>query len=392
MLKNFLGIIILLSIFPFLALADGGSGVNQSIQGNEYLVGYIAQLAPMAINPYLTIFLTSLFSNLGLTNDLVMTNAYLANGWVLGISGALVAITSLPKILGDKLTGPLSLAINYLDTKAAIIINISVLLLPVFFDSSEQMQETAMMVMGLDISFKTLVLIIVSVIYLVVVMTVKFFLETLIFLSPIPLLDSIFEILKIVLTIGLTFLALVFPYFALFLTIISFLICLIFYKRAKRKLVQIKYLIIDPVLNVIFFRKVALVSPQSPDKVKKEDCVLLLPIVTVQKIGSIAVAKKAHLQKENEISSVHTWHWIKGEKEEVLDLNGAVLVNRTLSMSIEKEGKKLIKINNSYRKHIDEIAGTLGIEVERKSLMDSMKKGVFSSMRGKQNDVNEALQ
>lgn len=385
------GLLALLLSLPLLALAtEAGEQINTSIHSNEYILAYIAQLAPMAVNPYLTVFLTSLFSNLGWENALVTTNPYLGNYWVLGLTGTLVLLTSLPKILGDKLAGPLTITINYLDSKAAVLINLLILVVPVLFNPSPALNESAVQTMGIDLDIRTAILIFVSVYYLIVVMTVRFFIETMIFLSPFPLVDSAFEILKIGLTIGLTVLAFAFPYVAFAIAVFSFLISLLFYQRAKRSLQRMKYLFLDPMLHFIIRRKAEQVNEKGTRLVDGSP-EILIPVITSKTVGGIKKSKKVFLcVLDNENSLIQARSFRKPVSE-LLNSN-FIFKQKVFYTSVSDEQGEVFRINRSYRKFIPEIAKAMGAEFEANNKKSWKGISLFKSVRSDLDALGDALE
>ncbi|MBO0589980.1 hypothetical protein I2486_01045 [Cellulophaga sp. E16_2] len=89
----------------------------------------------MAINPYITTFLTSLCSKLGFHNDIVPINPFLNNWFVLILFGVLFLSTALVGTVfkTNKATASIGLADNYLSNHAALISNGFVMLAPIFF-------------------------------------------------------------------------------------------------------------------------------------------------------------------------------------------------------------------------------------------------------------------
>ena len=381
------GILALLLSLPLLALAsETGEQINASIHSNEYILAYIAQLAPMAVNPYLTVFLTSLFSNLGWENALVTTNPYLGNYWVLGITGTLVLLTSLPKILGDKLAGPLAMTINYLDSKAAVLINLLILVVPVLFDQSPALEETAVQTMGIDLDIRTVILIFVSVYYLIVVMTVRFFLETMIFLSPFPLVDSAFEILKIGLTIGLTVLAFAFPW----LQVASPHAFLLFYRRAKRSLQRMKYLFLEPMLHFIIRRKARLVK-ETETKLVDGTPDVLIPVITSKTMGDIKKSKKVFLCiVDNEASLILARSFRKPVSESLH--SSFVFKQKMFYSSVSDEQGEVFRINRSYRKFVPDIAKAMNAEFDEGNKKSWTDFSLFKSVRSDHAALEDALE
>ena len=66
--KKLLPLLILFIFTPLLLLAQSQEELNNALNSNEILIQQLGQLGPMAFNPYITIFTTSLFSMLDIKN------------------------------------------------------------------------------------------------------------------------------------------------------------------------------------------------------------------------------------------------------------------------------------------------------------------------------------
>jgi len=69
-------LIIVLLILPLFVIAQetGSSNATSTIHQNTGFASMLGQLLPMGINPYATVFLTSIFSKFGLENQYVATS------------------------------------------------------------------------------------------------------------------------------------------------------------------------------------------------------------------------------------------------------------------------------------------------------------------------------
>ena len=244
-------IFLLILLLPFLLFAQTeNTEIQQVLTQNVSLIDQFSQLAPMAINPYITVFLTSLCAKLGFHNDFVATNPFFNNWFILILFGTLFLFTALVGTVfkTNKATAPIGLADNYLSNHAALIINGVVMLASSFF--ADTPNEVVYQAGFISISLKTLLVLATSMYFLVIVMSVRFFIDTLIFLSPIPFIDSILEIIKIIVSIIFVVISIVSPITSVIVSIIMFITALIFYRKSIRFVSRIKYLFIYPILNV----------------------------------------------------------------------------------------------------------------------------------------------
>ena len=239
--REFLIALLLLLPMFFLGQETAPNNATNTIHQNSGFASLLGQLLPMGINPYATVFLTSIFSKFGLENQYVATNPFFDNWAVVIIFGALFLFTSLVGTVfkTNKATAAIGLADNYLSGHAAIIINIFVILAPTFLGVSNNEPEIIQQANFMNIGLKTLLILVVSIYFLIVVSSVRFFVDILIFLSPIPLIDSILEIIKIVVTLFFVLLAAIFPTVSAVVAIVIFIFSLMFYKRSMLSLIHI---------------------------------------------------------------------------------------------------------------------------------------------------------
>jgi len=357
-------------MMPLLLIAQefGSNSATSTIHQNTGFAALLGQLLPMGINPYATVFLTSVFSKFGLENQYVATNPFFDSWIVLIVFGVLFLFTSLVGTVfkTNKATAAIGLADNYLSGHAAIIINIIVILAPTFFGSPaepEIIQQASLLSVGL----KTLMILIVSIYFLIVVSSVRFFIDILIFLSPIPLIDSILEIAKIVFTLFFVLLAAIFPTASAVVAVIIFLFSLIMYKRSVRLVNKTKYLFVYPVLD--FFKS-------EPEFTEENFSV---PVYLKMKTKKMKKGTIAKLIKEDGKLFLVNERFFGPNTKETIDLSDCFIQQSHLRSKITNEdGNKLLILNTSYYKHIAVIASILNIPVEGNAVLslDSGEKSL----------------
>lgn len=207
----------------------------------------------MSINPYASVFLTSVCSKAGFHNDYVATHPFYNNWVVIILFGVLFLFTLIvkPVMATNKLTGILVATDNYLEGKAAILINIIVMVLPMVLGTNVEPPEMAIQMAGmLSFGIKTVLVLILSTYVLFVVMTIRLFIDFLIYLSPLPMVDTVVQVLKVVVSGGLVVLSIVSPMLSVLVLGMMFLVSLVFYRRARRLINRLTYLLVDPVLSL----------------------------------------------------------------------------------------------------------------------------------------------
>lgn len=241
------------------------SEVESALVANASLVESFSLLSPISISPFWTLFITSLASTLGIGNEYIVTHPLLGNWAMLLISGFLVLFTTLPNL--TKVSKPIGLAIKFLENKAGIVLFIVILVVPYLFPPEGT--APAVVHMGLfDIPFSVLLMIGLAIPYYIVVMTVRYLLEILIFLSPIPLLDALFEFIKKGITFFLIVVYFLVPSFGFVLSIFIFIVAFFFFKRARRISNFFQYVFVEPILARVFGRKQGMISRRLPRKIK----------------------------------------------------------------------------------------------------------------------------
>ncbi|TCI91352.1 hypothetical protein [Tenacibaculum sp. M341] len=374
---------LLLSI-PFLLIAQHASPMA-AVDSNSSLVSQLAQLLPMGINPYATVFLTSILSKMGIHNDFVGTNPFFDNWLILGIFGILFLFTALVGTVfkTNKATAVIGLADNYLSNHAAIFINIIVMIAPAIFTQTAEhpaVQEAGIFSIGLQ----TILVLIVSVYFLMVVTTVRFFIDILIFLSPIPFIDSILEVAKIVVTVLFVLISVFYPTFSVILAVITFLIALSMYRKSVRMVNKTSYLFIHPVLQ-LFKKKTTLLERNNTFAIR---------VYCATKTKKFKKGTIATLTEKSNTFVLTKKRFFVNTIEEVIDINDLSITEGKLSSKIKNgDDSFTLLLNRSYRKHLESIANTLGIHFESKQKTTATEKktaliGSVKNMFDK-NDIEE---
>ncbi|CAM1343933.1 hypothetical protein [Tenacibaculum amylolyticum] len=388
MKKTLTKLSLLLSLcIPYLVIAQHKStSLIGSVAHSGDLVSQLAQLLPMGINPYATVFVTSILSKMGIHNDFIATNPFFDSWLIVSLFGFLFLFTSLVGTVfkTNKATAAIGLADNYLSSHAAIIINIIVIVSPLlFFDANNNgagTQEAGFFSLGL----KTLLVLIISIYFLVVVTTVRFFIDILIFLSPIPFIDSILEIVKIVITILFVLISVFYPTFSVILSVLAFIISLMMYRKSVQLVNKTKYLFVFPILN-LFKNKEKLLTHNDLFSF----CVYLKTASKKFKKGSVVRLVK----KEGTVYLVKD-RFLFSSIEETIDISNFTLTKKHLSSTVSNDDKtKVLLLNRSYHKYLQEIKTTFDFEIPFTEATEDInsQKGLLSRAKNmfNKNDINE---
>lgn len=342
--------------------------------------------APMALSPFWTLFITALVSTLGIETTPFASNPLLNNNIVLVLSFVMVLVTTLPSM--TKVSKPIALAAKFLEDQASYFIFVLLMLAQNMAQPENQMQQGLITFGIFDMPFLTLLLIGLVIPYFMVVMTVRYFLEILIFLSPLPLLDGLFELAQKGGTLFLIFLFFVFPWLGFALSILIFFISFLFFKRAVKTTNFFEYIYIQPILFRGFRKKQSLSSDHTPAKIKKHfsDTVLSIRCLTTKQIGRIPSKSKVWLVRNDEKLFVCRLRFLKPltAVEIYPSSTGSVQIGQDLSYLLIQDGQATFKLllNNTYLELVDDI--TEHFDLENIGKVGLARKKEEWSQQGKQ--------
>lgn len=329
-------------------------GAQDVVNRNQQLIAQFAQLGSIAINPYLAIFLTALFSKFGWHNDFVATNPIFDSWTVVAISGVLFLFTAIIKLMGDKVTGALRTLANYLDNKAALVIAFIIIIAPGVVSKTSIADNVIYEAGVVSIPLQTLFILVASFYFLIVVMSVRLFIEILIFLSPIPIIDTLFEIAKIIITILFVLLSIFSPTTMLVLSIFMFIGSLLFFKKARRFIAKIEHLVIAPVVRSLLGKETSLWNQG-----KLETPVLLKYKTRKFKKGTVLQL----IEKENEFFLVKR-NYLVNLKEERISFADCFITQTPVDAMIQNETRTIgLILNKNHHKHVEALATHLNIPI-----------------------------
>lgn len=215
------------------ATADlaAAQSVTQSVPWSEML----GPLAPIALSPFFGLACLSGISLLATRgvlpdNSFLQGHPVLTNPAIFAAFLILAIVTSLPRL--TKLSKPLAQACDFLETYAGIV-SVVVVQLVSRYAAAEPPLEV-LLPAGLGQITLSALLAGISILNLLVIHAVRFFFELLAWLSPVPLLDAVFEIANKAMCAGLMALYAFSPWLALAINSLMFLVCLALFKRARR--------------------------------------------------------------------------------------------------------------------------------------------------------------
>ena len=225
---------------------------------------WLGPLAPVALSPFFGVMCLSGLSLWGpdwITDNAVLGSAGpLGNEWLFGAFLLLTLLTSLPRL--TKVSKPFAQAVDRLETYAVIVILLTIK----FVMSMDQPGETAtgqesiammqVQVMHFGIisfSLDTL-LSIAMVINILVINSVKFFFEFLVWLTPVPFLDAVFEVANKSLCAALMAVYAFNPAIATGINLVLLLVAALMLRWISRRVRFYRTMILDPILAKVWTR------------------------------------------------------------------------------------------------------------------------------------------
>lgn len=391
--KFLLKVSLLLAIavsIPILMFAQ--TEIASALAQNSSFVESFSLLSPMAISPFWTLFLTSLASTLGVGNQYIASNPMLDNGIILFISFILVLITTLPNLM--KVSKPIGLTANFLENKAGYVIYVLIMFAPHLLQSGNSQQQGMVTFGFFDIPYSAIFMVALALPYFLVVMTVRYFLEILIFLSPIPLLDAFFELTKKGITFFLIVIYFVFPTFGFFLSVVIFFVSFLLFKRAKKVSNFFQYVYVLPMLSKLFGTKQVLVSDKIPFKIRKQfsSTSLAIKCLTGKKIGTIPSKSMVWMIQSGEGLFIFQPKFLRSPIAIQIDKSHAdnLQISQELYYQIIHDSQSQIKLllNSTYKGLSDEIGnvlnlermGKVGLAKKKEELSEQGKKGIQKLM------------
>ena len=210
-----------------IAVADK---VSDAVPWSELL----GPLAPIALSPFFGMACLSGISLLT-TRGVLPENSFLhghpvlTHPTILMSFLALAVFTSLPRL--TKVSKPLAQFCDFLETYAGVVAVIVVQVVARF--GQTEPPPDVILPAGLGTVTLSTLLAALSIVNLLVIQAVRFFFELLVWLSPVPALDALFEFANKVACAGLMFLYAFSPWLALLINLGLFLVCLALFRRAR---------------------------------------------------------------------------------------------------------------------------------------------------------------
>jgi hypothetical protein len=203
---------------------------------------------------------------------------------------------------------------------------------------------------------------------IVVINTVKYFFELLVWISPIPALDAMFETANKAVTAALVAVYAFNPYIAMVINVILFLICLLIFNWARRSVKYFRGVYIEPIVAKLLGRTVSTPSAHIKARISAvvEQGEVLLKVFPLRKIHKIRKKEMCHLATGKDGLYLIKLRLIRQPKVEKLEMLNAQIEISTgfLTNTIEitsQDSAKPTKLTFSriYNNQIESIAAAL---------------------------------
>ena len=321
-----------------------------------HIADWLGPLAPVAMSPF---FAVTCLSGLALwgpesitDNALLGSTGPLQSQTLFFILLGLTVLTSLPRL--TKVSKPFAQAVDRLETYAVIIILLSIKFVSSIEAPAEDDVQIAMVQLGVVSFTVDTLLAIAMVINILVINSVKFFFEFLVWLTPIPLLDAAFEICNKSLCALLMAVYAFNPAIATLLNLAILIVAALILRWIGRRVRFYRTMILDPVISRLW---TAFGKPQRPELIvfPKED------------VGPFAAKSRLRLQPSGDDGCWHLQeaNWWMPAKEHVLATIQRPIVRRGWVMHTiavqTPDGPCHLTFSRRYDRSLAELAEMLGI-------------------------------
>ena len=224
-----------------------GEKIAEQIGASEWL----GPLAPVALSPFFGLATLSGIATYGpdwlqQRSSLFSESSPMNSPTLFWTMAALAIVTSLPRL--SKVSKPIALAAEKLETYSAVIILFAVRMLGSSVTGDGAVGEQAMLSAGITTMPVDLLMSIVAGLNVIVINAVKLFLEFLVWLIPIPLVDAAIEVVNKSVCAGLMGLYCFSPALAASVDLVLLIVCALVFGWIYRRLKYYRELIAGPLL------------------------------------------------------------------------------------------------------------------------------------------------
>ena len=322
--------------------------LSQKVSASEWL----GPLAPVALSPFFGIACLSGLATYGdrfvsADNVLLQAASPLNNPAIFWTFAALTLVTSLPRF--SKVSKPFAQAVDQVEAWAGVL---SVFAVKFFLNAGDAGAGDEVVLQAGVISFTAeTLLMLAAALNILVINAVKFFFEMLVWVTPVPFLDAMFEAANKAVCAGLMAIYSFSPTLATVINLILFAICLLAFRWIRRR--------------TIFYRNMMFGFIKSWWSVSKS---FAQPLIVFPKndYGPFQDRAKCELARTDAGWKLTQKRWFRSplemeiaSSEHAPKLDAGWLMNRVII------GEDVLHFSRRAAKQLDEIAQTLNLSYER---------------------------
>ena len=336
------------------------------------LADWLGPLAPIAMSPFFGMAcLTglSLFGPEWITdNALLGSTGPLHNEVLFFVFVALTLVTSIPRF--TKVAKPFAQAMDQLETYSVIVILLAIKLLTPTSETVDGTEQIAMVQLGIFSMTVDALLMLAMAINIIVVNTVKFFFEVLVWLTPIPTVDAIFEVCNKSLCAALMAVYAFSPAIATIVNLVILAIAFLMFRWISRRVRFFRTMVLDPVLARVW---------PSYGQFNADSLI----VFNKEPIGPFKAKSRLKLQKSEDGWNLSEANWWLPAADHAIGPDSEFVMKRGwVTHSIDfSDGGTVHRLSTSRRfdNCLEQVAGGLGIKLQDSELQDSKSKEVSTS-------------
>ncbi|MCP5487407.1 MAG: hypothetical protein H7A43_02060 [Verrucomicrobia bacterium] len=274
------------------------------------LADYLGPMAPVALSPFFGLAClsgASLLMEKGLLpqHPLLSGHPMLTHPGVLAGLLFLTLFTSLPRL--TKVSKPIAQLADFLETYAGFILLI--LLQQTGTSTGTAATTTTFLTAGIGGHTTELLLMAAGFLNFIVIQTVRFFFECLIFLTPVPLIDAIFEAANKLMCLVLVSLYVFHPFAAMAANLLLFVLCALLFRWAHRRVIYYRHVLLYP----IAYKVGAAFHTGEPTPPPADPAPVVFPL---RAVGTIRKYAKCRLIKRDHDTVLRFDPWLGRTREE----------------------------------------------------------------------------
>ena len=317
---------------------------------------WLGPLAPIAISPFFGITILAGVSQFGgdweLPNSFISDNPVLQNPYLFWTFLCLTLLTSVPRF--TKVSKPFAQAIDQVETYAAIITIILIRVLTVFPAEPSGIDEITVAHASIFTFSSSVLFCLFAAFNIVVINTIKFFFEVMVWLIPLPFIDGLLEITNKSICVFLLAVYLWSPTVALGLNFLILVAGLIVFRWINRRVHYIR--------NVIWDQLWCLLRPsyQTPK-------IAELVVFPDRPFGPFPTKARLHLRPHETGWELTQRRLLLGNKTVLLasdshrlEIYDAILVNR---VKVEGPQQAHLLFSKRYSRNLAKLSHMLGIHL-----------------------------